>query len=179
MKRSMFMFVMFCAISIHMPAYAQDAEDYDQNWMVLSMELNKDDFSLGDKIIIDLELINYADHPMTFRKDPHRFVILRSIMGERSPISDGAQVMEGQLVTLKPQERLKDTLVGKIVEGTGHIAKGRLKREGRYEVKGMFIKFPTFRIFLEKGPGKYMLQATYSTGIWLHKSNRISINITR
>jgi hypothetical protein len=178
-KKSMFIFVALCAMSTHPPAYAQDTQSYDQNWMVLSIELNKNDFALGDEIVIDLELINFADHPMTFRTDPHRFVILSSRMGERSRISDGAQVMAGKLVTLKSEERFKDRLVGKVIEGAGYIAKGRLKSEGRYKVEGMFVQFPTYRLFLEKGPGKYTLQATYSTGAWVHRSNKISIDIRK
>ena len=178
-RKSALTFMALCAMSAHPPAYAQDTQSYDQNWMVLSMELNKMDFALGDEIVIDLELINFADHPMTFRKDPHRFVILSSRMGERSPLSDGAQVMEGGLVTLKPKERFKDRMVGKVIEGTGYIAKGRLKSEGRYKVEGMFVQFPTYRRFLEKGPGKYTLQATYATGAWVHRSNRMSIDIRR
>jgi hypothetical protein len=143
------------------------------------MKLNNTDFSVGDEIIIDLALINFADRPFTFRKDPHRFVVLTSRMGERNPISDGAQVVEGAQVTLKPKEKYQEKLIGKIIEGTGYIAKGRLKREGRSKVEGMFIQFPTYRIFLENGQGGYTLQATYSTGVWHHKSNRRSIIIRK
>jgi hypothetical protein len=138
----------------------------------LIVEAEKNVYNVDDEIIFHFAVQNIAPNTTRFLRDSnptHNNLLISSQNGKRCRIADSAQVMAGTnaLVALKPREIFEYTLNGKIVQGKKHIARTRYKKDGYEEVSGIFIEFPTWSIYLEDGPGKYLIKARYIDGGWL------------
>jgi len=179
MKKTFVLSIAFLILG-YSSAHSQfEHDDADQNWLVLSTELNKNVLRIGDRLEITYRLTNFSDHPIRFHKDPHKFVRLMSDKAEACPIVSPSQVMEGEFVTLSPKETLQDHMVAILEEGIGYMPKGKLKSDGQEQVQGLLLAFPTFKLFLKPGYGRYRFQPLFQTTLWEHRSNFHYLQIVR
>jgi hypothetical protein len=155
-----------------------DAEDADQSALVLSIAFGKQRLVVGDEVVVTFRLANRSGRAVRIHRDPQRFLVMKSAAGATCPI-DGAQVGEGEPVTVGPGKALEERLVGRVSEGKGFVPRGRLKREGRTEVSGLFLDFPIYRVFLGSQGGAFEVQGTYQTLRHTHRSSVVRVEIAR
>lgn len=150
----------------------------DQRPIELALAIDRQELAAGDPITVTLKLTNPSEKTLRFHADPHRFLSVTTPAGAACSLS-AAQVGEGPLVTLAPGQSRVETLTGKVSLGTGQLPRGRQKRDGHTTVRGLFLDFPTYRIFLGPDGGPFDVQATYATMRAVHRSNVVRVRVSR